>query len=45
VAEEQPEASEFEEPADRPTSEDYDAGVEPLYVVDSENSSPEPASV
>jgi single stranded DNA-binding protein len=33
------------EPADVPTSEDYTAGSESLYELDSENSSPEPARV
>ena len=34
-----------EELADAPTSEDYTAGSESLYELDSENSSPEPARV
>lgn len=34
-----------EELADGSTSEDYGTGGEPLYVLDSENSSPEPARV
>ena len=34
-----------EELADPPTGEDYGAGSGSLYVVDSENSSPEPARV
>lgn len=38
-------AEEYDEPAEVPTSEDYDAGSEPLYELDSENSSPEPARV
>ena len=43
--EEQEPTAEYDEPADGPTSEDYEAGSEPLYEVDSENSSPEPARV
>ena len=38
-------APEYGEPADDATSEDYGTGSGPLYVLDSENSSPEPARV
>jgi single-strand DNA-binding protein len=34
-----------EELADAPTSEDYDGGSRPLYALDSDSSSPEPAHV
>ena len=43
-AEEAP-AAEYDEPADGSTSEDYATGSGSLYVLDSENSSPEPARV
>ena len=38
-------ATELDELADAPTSEDYGAGSGSLYELDSENSSPEPARV
>ena len=42
---EQESAPEYDEPADAPTSEDYGTGSGPLYELDSENSSLEPARV
>lgn len=45
VPAEQESPAEYDEPADDLTGQDYATGSEPLYVLDSENSSPEPARV
>jgi len=42
---EQESPAEYDDSADDPTTEDYSTGSTPLYQLDSENSSPEPARV
>ena len=42
---EQESPAEYDDSADDPTTEDYGTGSTPLYQLDSENSSPEPARV